>query len=146
MDAGLPLHSPIATAEPPEQKARKRAVGQQSSGGVFRHPAILALAAMQHMKMPIWNFQRHLAKQACLYTRRCQGSRNCRGGVIRSAFRFRLAKCPRCPTDLNRRRGHRANKVCSNLGSHKNGTRGGSAQRGLPKFDPSAELLDSFMT
>src|SRR5260370_31209155 len=28
----------------------------------------------------------------------------CRGGVIRSAFRFRLAKCPKCPTDLNRRK------------------------------------------
>jgi hypothetical protein len=95
VDAGLPLHSPIATAEPPEQKARKRAPCQQSSGGVFRHPAMMALAAMQDMEMPIWNFQRHLVKQACLYTQCCHGSRSCRGGVIRSAFRFRLAKCPR---------------------------------------------------
>ena len=45
--------------------------------------------------MPIWNSQMHLVKQACLYSQRCHGSRNCRGGVIRPAFRFRLAKCPR---------------------------------------------------
>ena len=30
---------------------------------------MMALAAMQHMKMPIWNFQKHLVKQARLYTR-----------------------------------------------------------------------------
>jgi hypothetical protein len=28
-----------------------------------------ALAATQHMKMPIWNFQKHLVKQARLHTR-----------------------------------------------------------------------------
>ena len=49
---------------------------------------MMALAVMQHMKMPIWTYQSHLVKQACLYTRRRHGSRNCRGGVIRSAFRF----------------------------------------------------------
>jgi hypothetical protein len=30
---------------------------------------MMALAAMQHMKMPIWNFQKHFVKQARLYTR-----------------------------------------------------------------------------
>ena len=45
---------------------------------------MMAFAAMQHMKRPIWNFQSRLAKQVCLYARRCHGSRNCRGGVMRS--------------------------------------------------------------
>jgi len=35
---------------------------------------MMALATMQHMKMPIWNFQSHLVKQACLYTRRRHGN------------------------------------------------------------------------
>jgi hypothetical protein len=30
---------------------------------------MMALAAMQHMKMPIWNFQKHLVKQARLYSK-----------------------------------------------------------------------------
>jgi hypothetical protein len=51
---------------------------------------MMALAAMQRMKMPIWTFQRHLAR--LLYTRHRHGSRNCRGVVIRSAFRFRLSE------------------------------------------------------
>ena len=42
----------------------------------FRHLAVLALAVMQHMKMPIQNLQRHLVKQACLYARRRHGSGN----------------------------------------------------------------------
>src|SRR6266849_1147946 len=45
----------------------------------FRHPAMLALGVMQHMKMPIRNLQRHLVKQACLYARHRHGSGNCRG-------------------------------------------------------------------
>ena len=40
-----------------------------------------ALAAMQHMKMPIWTFQRHLALGAAT-------SRNCRGEVKSPAQRF----------------------------------------------------------
>ena len=46
----------------------------------FGHLAKLALAVMQHMKMPIWNLQRHLVKQARLYARRRHGSGN-RGGA-----------------------------------------------------------------
>ena|SRR5258708_38223688 len=44
------------------------------------------------MKMRDLEFSKALGKRACLYTRRCHGSRNCRAEVIRSAFRFRLAK------------------------------------------------------
>jgi hypothetical protein len=51
---------------------------------------MMTLAAMQRMKMPILEFSEALGR-ACLYTRRRHGSRNYRGGVIRSAFRFRPA-------------------------------------------------------
>jgi hypothetical protein len=53
---------------------------------------MIALAVIQHMKMRDLEFSKALGKRACLYTRRCHGSRNCRAEVIRSAFRFRLAK------------------------------------------------------
>ena len=52
----------------------------------FGHLAKLALAVMQHMKMPIWTFQRHLAG-LFLYSAPAT-SRNCRGEVKSSAQRF----------------------------------------------------------
>src|SRR6202171_5524444 len=55
--AGLPLRSPIAA---PSRPGRKRVSAPMPSGGVFRRAAMMALAAMQRMKMPIWTFQRHL--------------------------------------------------------------------------------------
>jgi len=69
-DAGLPLRSPIATAEPPEQPLVSNHLKES-----FRHPAMIALAATHDIAR--LEFQRHSVKQACLYTRRRHGSRNC---------------------------------------------------------------------
>jgi len=91
--AGLPPSLPRSRQRSSPSRKRVSALWPASFGGVFRHPAMTALAAMQHMKMPIWTFQRHLAGLS-LYSG-AGTSRNCRGEVklTRSAFPFRLAEC-----------------------------------------------------
>ena len=71
----------IATQRP-EKKVRERATGQQSSGG-GPPPCYDDARRCKCKKMPIWNFQRHWH---LAHIPRRHGSRNYRGGVIRSAF------------------------------------------------------------